>query len=165
MLISLINDHCINIIAIRHVMTYYPSKLHRVVIEQDYQTLLQLLSAGENPDTSGCIGNWIRGACVNKRTALHCASQRVDIRSIAILLMYGADPNCRDEDGYTPLHYACQQYPGNVSSKQLMQCVEVLVDYGANVRATTTLGELSPIAIAQRVDNDCCVQLLNNYCK
>lgn len=146
-------------------MTYYPSKLHKAVTQEDHKLLFRLLSTGEHPDTSGCIGNWVRGACVSKRTALHCSSQRCDIRSIVILLMSGANPNCRDEDGYGPLHYVCQQYPGNVANKQLLQCVEVLVDYGADVRAKTSLGALSPVEIAKRVDNNCCVQLLNNYCK
>ena len=162
MLIILINDHH------RHnhvIMTYYPSKLHKAVMEENYKLLLQLLSNGEDSDASGCIGSWIRGACVNKRTALHCASQRSDIRSIAILLMFGANPNCRDEDGYTPLHYVCQQYPGNVSNKQLKQSVELLLDYGADARVKTIVGQLSPIAVAIRADNNCCVQILNNYCK
>lgn len=150
---------------IGHVMTHYPSELHRAVIDEDYKLLLQLLSTGHHPDTSGCIGSWIRGAWVNKRTALHCASQRGDIRSIVILLMGGANPNCKDEDGYTPLHYVCQQYPGNVARQQLVQSVEALVDYGADVRGRTTLGQLSPVEIAVRVDNTCYVQLLNNYCK
>ena len=144
-------------------MTYYPTKLHKAVIEEDYKSLLQLLSTGHDPDTSGCIGSWIRGACVNKRTALHCASQRGDIRSIVILLMGGANPNCKDEDGYTPLHYVCQQYPGKFVNQQ--RSIEVLVDYGGDVRAKTTLGQLSPVEIAARMDNNCCVQLLTDYCK
>lgn len=146
-------------------MAYYPSKLHEAVTAGDYKLLIQLLSSGENPDTSGCIGNWVRGACVNSRTALHCAAKRCDIRSIVILLMGGANPNCKDEDGYNPLHYVCQQYPGVIPNEQLLQSVQVLVDYGADVRAKTVLGQLSPIEIAERVDNNCCVQLLNTCCK
>ena len=134
-------------------------------MEEDYGLLLQLLSNGICPDISGCIGDWIRGACVNKRTALHCASIRGDIRSISILLMGGANPNCKDEDGYGPLHYVCQQYPGNIANKQLLQCIEILIDYGVDFRAKTTLGNLSPVEVAERVDNHCCVQLLNSYCK
>jgi len=146
-------------------MTYYPSKLHKAVTEENYKLLLQLLSTGEDPNISGCIGSWIRGACVNKRTALHCASKRGDIRSTVLLLMFRANPNCRDEDGYTPLHYVCQKYPGSIPNKQLCQCVEVLIDYGADIRARTTLGQLTAVDIARRVDNVWCVQLLNNYCK
>ena len=159
----LINDHYYTR---DHVtMTYYPSRLHKAVIEQDHISLLHLLSTGLHPDTNGCIGNWIRGACVNKRTALHCAAQRGDIRSIVILLMGGADPNCKDEDGYGPLHYVCQQYPGNIANKQLVESVEALIDYGAHVRSRTSIGHHSPVELAERYDNNCCVQLLNKYCK
>ena len=164
MSIVLINDHYT--IYLDHVtMTYYPSRLHKAVIEEDHKLLLHLLSTGHHPDTNGCIGNWVRGACVNKRTALHCASQRSDIRSIVILLMAGANPNCKDEDGYGPLHYVCQQYPGNIANKQLLQSVQVLIDYGADVRARTIIGQLLPVEIAERYDNNCCVQLLNYYCE
>ena len=150
-----------------HVMDpYYPSKLHKAVMEDDYNSLTQLLSSGEDPDTSGCIGSWIRGACVVNRTPLHCASQRGNIRSAVILLMGGANPNCTDDDGYTPLHYVCQQYPGSVANQQLLiQIVEALVDYGGDFRAKTTLCRLSPVDIAERMDNKCCVKLLSNYCE
>ena len=82
-----------------------------------------------------------------------------------ILLMGGADPNCKDEDGYGPLHYVCQQYPGNIANKQLVESIEVLIDYGAHVRARTSIGHHSPVELAERYDNNCCVQLLNKYCK
>ena len=145
---------------------YYPSELHKAVMEDNYNSLAQLLSVGEDPDTSGYIGSWIRGACVSKRTPLHCASQRGNIRSAVILLMGGANPNCTDDDGYTPLHYVCQQYTGSdANQQQLMQIVEALVDYGGDVRAKTTLCRLSPVNLAERMDNKCCVQLLNNYCE
>lgn len=154
-----------NVTRHHEIMTHYPSKLHKAVMETNHSLLLQLLSNGEDPNVIGCIGNWIRGACINNRTPLHCASKRGDIRSIVILLTFRADPNCRDEDGYTPLHYVCQQYPGIIPNEELLHSLEVLVDYGADVRAKTTLGQLSPIEVAERCDNVCCVQLLTSYCK
>ena len=147
----------------RHeIMTHYPTDIHKAVEERNYDRLSALLESGANPSTSGCIGDWIRGACVNNRTALHCASQRTDIRSVVTLLKWQANPNCQDDDGYTPLHYVCQKYPDN--SKSEVKCLEALVDYGANIRITTN-SNLSPRDVARRMGNDACVHLLNTYCK
>ena len=144
-------------------MTHYPTDLHKAVKERNYPRLSSLLESGANPGVSGCIGDWIRGACVNNRTPLHCASQRTDIRSTVILLMWSANPDSKDDDGYTPLHYVCQKYPdGNNNSD--VKCVEALVDYGADIR-TLTYSNLSPLDIAKRIGNDACVQLLSTHCE
>jgi len=145
-------------------MTHYPTDLHKAVEEQNYSRLSFLLESGADPGVSGCIGDWIRGACVNNRTPLHCASQRTDIRSTVILLMWRANPDCKDDDGYTPLHYICQKYPDDNNSTSEVKCAEALVDYGADIRILTN-SDLSPLDIAKRMGNDACVQLLNNHCE
>ena len=144
-------------------MTHYPTDLHKAVEERNYPRLSSLLESGANPSVSGCIGDWIRGACVNNRTPLHCASQRIDIRSTVILLMWRANPDSKDDDGYTPLHYVCQKYPDDNKNSEV-ECVEALVDYGADIRALTS-SSLSPLDVAKRMGNDACVQLLNIHCE
>ncbi len=85
--------------------------------------------------------------------------------SIRLLLVHGADPNARDEDGYTPLHYVCQIYsPGVGMCDGVRKCVESLIDFGADVRAETN-SRCTPRDLAQRQNNTVCLEAVNNYCK
>lgn len=43
-----------------------------------------------------------------KRTPLHIATSLGKTNIIKILIEKGADPNCKDDEGATPLHYASQ---------------------------------------------------------
>ncbi|XP_017775114.1 PREDICTED: transient receptor potential channel pyrexia [Nicrophorus vespilloides] len=71
---------------------------------------------------------------LDQRTALHAAvgkaARSYDI--IEILINWGADVNCKDQYGYTPLHIA--------ALNELSQCVEVLIYNGADVTAKSKFG-------------------------
>lgn len=59
------------------------------------------------------------GACL-----IHLAAGLGDVSTTRLLLSKGADPNCRDTKGLTPLHYCA-------SSNKLMPA-QLLIDHGAD---------------------------------
>lgn len=68
----------------------------------------ELLEAGAKPDSVTRDG----------RNVLFAANHPDAIR---LLVQYGADVNCVDVHGYTPLHYACKHYrPGVIAA--LLEC-------------------------------------------
>ena len=118
------------------------------------------------------------------RTALHHAVQTASVKLVKLLSDRGADVNRKTGDGYTtPLHCAlcapflqCIVEPPNSTTltTQLGRgaaIVRILIDRGANVRATTKLGKtpedlavgggdmavlaLVRAAVKRRVEGDC----------
>jgi ankyrin repeat protein len=88
-------------------------RLHEAVMEGDYEltrTLLQTCDINEADDNLG------------GRTALHLAAIRGRADLMSLLLSHGADATVSDNQGNTALHWCGHE-----------DCVELLVDYGANV--------------------------------
>ena len=130
----------------------------------DTERLRSLLQQGCSPDTTGGIVCWLRGASeFQKRTPLHYAAKGGHSSCIRLLLLYGADPNCRDEDGYTPIHYVCQFYNpwarGPGKADEVCRCLRHLLDFGADYR-TTTNSNYTPMELARRHKNSVCVNEL-----
>ena len=139
--------------------------LHKAASEGDTSTLQQLLKEGHSPSTTGGTTCWLRGASeIHTRTPLHYAAKHGHLDCIRLLLKYGADPNSRDGDGYTPLHYLCQVYkPGRDRHDNLRQCVSSLVLCGADIRAKTNSGK-TPSEIAETQRNHICREAIEKQC-
>ncbi|KAF3917721.1 Ankyrin-1 [Dactylellina cionopaga] len=112
----------------------------------------------------------------NDLTALALAVKRGNIKTVALLLQYGANPNLKCSsfaDDRTPLHEACRQgnfeivhyllryradptaATGNFATTPLHEIAEsgyifgdVLVDWGANINARKKHNENTPLHIA-----------------
>jgi cytohesin len=67
------------------------------------------------------------------------AVRRGDVQEVARLLAAGADPNVKDLDGHTPLHYAAEQCRADIA--------ELLLKHGADPNARDNQGE-TPLHIA-----------------
>ena len=139
--------------------------LHKAASEGDRATLQQLLEEGHSPNTTGGTSCWLRGASeIPTRTPLHYAAKYGHLDCIRLLLKYGADPNSKDGDGYTPLHYLCQLYnPHQDHHDSLYQSVTSFVQCGADFRAKTNSGK-TPLEIAQTQKNRICQQAIEEQC-
>ena len=140
--------------------------LHQAASDGDTATLQQLLENGHSPKVRGGTSCFLRGASdLHTRTPLHYAAKHGHLNCIRLLLKYGADPNSKDGDGYTPLHYLCQVYnPGQDCRDNLRQCVTSLVQCGADLRAETNSGK-TPLDIAKTQKNTICQEAIENKCR
>ena len=133
--------------------------------EGDTERLRSLLKRGESPDTTGGVVCWLRGASeFQKRTPLHYAAKSGHPDCMKLLLLYGADPNCTDEDGYTPIHYVCQMFKpiGRQKAEDICRCLKYLIDFGADIRARTK-SSYTPMELALRHKNSECANELQKH--
>jgi len=89
---------------------------------------------------------------INKRLML--ASVVGDAESVEMLLKNGANPNYRDKDGWTPLHYAA--YRGRVD------VAELLIKHGAEINAKDNDGA-TPLHLAAQKGHVDVAELLIKY--
>jgi ankyrin repeat protein len=80
------------------------------------------------------------------------AAQQADREAVRALLKQGVDVNAAQGDGMTALHWA--------ASKDDVQMAEMLLYAGANVRATTRIGGITPLSIAAQNGNGPIVEAL-----
>ena len=81
---------------------------------------------------------------------------------VEVLLLHGADPNARNEKGWTALHIAAG---ANDTTPWFEDTIQILLDHGADIDARTDDDEkLTPLMIASRNEwEDNIKTLLNNY--
>jgi hypothetical protein len=84
-------------------------------------------------------------SCSGKRTALIEAAVREHAEAVAFLLSQGAAVDATDDNGFTALHWACQQ--GNVV------IATSLLDQRANVSARTSRTDRTPVHLAAEQSN------------
>ena len=139
--------------------------LHKAASDGDTDSLQQLLEDGHDPMARGGPTCWLRGASdPHSRTPLHYAAKHGHLLCVRLLLKHGADPNSKDDDGYTPLHYLCQVYnPGPERHDNLRLCVESLIRCGGDVGARTNGGRC-PLDIARIQKNRVCEKALWQQC-
>jgi ankyrin repeat protein len=76
-----------------------------------------------------------------------------DYNKVRLAINFGADVGAKDNDGWTPLHFACLD--------DNLECAELLLDRGADVEAKTDDG-WTPLHFA---DDDEMEALLKKYIK
>ena len=132
--------------------------LHQAAFNGDASTLQQILEQGHPPDIVGGVVCWLRGAYeVPNRTPLHYSAKRGHLRCIRLLLRHGANPNARDYDGYTPVHYVCQIHnPDDNIHDVIQQCLWSLIEFGADTKLRTKSGH-TPLDIAKQQKNAVCI--------
>ena len=74
-----------------------------------------------------------------RRSALHYAALANDTEGVRELVASGEDPNATDADGFTPLHFAAQEWS--------LGAAEVLLEHGALVDAVNLAGN-TPLFVA-----------------
>ncbi|KAF1660674.1 Ankyrin repeat and SOCS box protein 10, partial [Aptenodytes patagonicus] len=101
----------------------------------------------------------LRGAAVNfapgGKTALHEACAAASTDCVRLLLSFGADPEAVSEDGYKPLHLC--------KSPDSIECVQQLLQHGANVNSRTEEEDDTALHVAARHGLTDHVQLLLHY--
>lgn len=140
---------------------HWSHELHQAASNGDPVNLQHLLEQGYPPDTEGGLVCSLRGASeLNTRTPLHYSAKEGHLQCLRLLLQYGANPNVRDNDGYSPIHYVCQIHnPSADISKNVRLCLQSLEEFGADTKARTNSGH-TPLTLARQHRNKTCVNHL-----
>lgn len=88
-----------------------------------------------------------------------------DTEVVESLLQNGANPNAYDDNGQTCLHNLLRNVPKSVTaSKDRLGCLKLLIDYGANVNATTHDPMLyTPLMLAAKYNSNASLMLLLHH--
>lgn len=146
---------------------HWSHQIHQAASDGDHTLLQHLLEQGTPPDTIGGALCWLRGASETcTRTPLHHAAKNGRIECVRLLLKYGADPNARDGDGYSPVHYVCQIHnpKSDGDKKGVWLCLTSLVELGGYTKLRTKSGH-TPAMLAHQQKNAVCTKELQKQGK
>lgn len=103
------------------------------------------------------IGRWI----IAGDTALHIAAAAHNVEAAKMLIVAGADVNCRNRHGHTPLQSAAAGNPlcATWSPQEQAETVAALVAAGANPNGTDKRG-VAPLHVAVRTRSAAAVHAL-----
>ena len=109
----------------------------------DIAVIPALLDAGADPNLmrswkSNTVISALRDTKPNPERLL-AAANGDNLRTVVIQLLVGADPNAKDAEGFTPLHYAA--VPLHI------KIVELLLSSGANPNARDNSANLTPLEL------------------
>jgi hypothetical protein len=90
---------------------------------------------------------------VDGETALHAVVYRSKVRSTALLLQRGANPNALGLDEWSPLHYASKNHQHQID------IIELLIEHGGNPNTTNKDGD-TPLHVAFKNYNLATIPLL-----
>lgn len=106
--------------------------LQKAAFEGDLGRVKQEIQKGGPVDQVSPYKGW---------TALHAAAHAGSLEVAQFLLVKGADPQIRDERGYTPLHNcgnsAAKEHPTVESEKRRAQIAKLLIEKGVEVDERT----------------------------
>jgi ankyrin repeat protein len=117
----------LNLLCERHRYTYYNSAITRLIE--------WLLQAGADPDIASTKGT----------LPVHSIAKEWGESDLLKLLITTSNINCRDEDGYTPLHLVCKQ---NDKVKD-MDAIEWLLQAGADPNIPSCYGDMPIHAVTK----------------
>jgi len=125
-------------------------RLEHAVEQGDYEKARTALEAGADPDYVSGDMRW---------TPLHASIMPLGSpRLVGLLLKHGADPNGQDDDGMTPLHWAC----GLAGEPEMVEIVELLLTHGASVDRTDSDGR-TPVEHAKEGGFHAVLKLIHEY--
>ncbi|KAL2864836.1 ankyrin repeat-containing domain protein [Aspergillus lucknowensis] len=106
-----------------------------------HSTVRLLLERGADPNVASLQG---------REAALHVATKDSDVKSVELLLKYGAEVNIQDRHGHSPLHNAARTwYTRKLFARQREKIIQLLLERGADVLATDSHGD-TPLIISRR---------------
>lgn len=108
-----------------------------------YETARYLLKAG------AAVNSQSKNAL--QATAIQSAAAANHLELVDLLIANGADPNCREQNGYTPLHAAAQN--GN------LDMIRALIFGGADLDARSNDGKM-PVDVALEANQEEAAKLL-----
>jgi len=117
-----------------------PSPLHDALQKRDYDVALKAMVAQQDIDAVARDQHGVGSPplCLASQDTTADAYDMVK----ALVVTYGADPNARDDSGFTPLHHA--------SAAGTLAVVELLLENGADVNAVNELinKKMTPLYMA-----------------
>lgn len=138
---------CVGFLGFRFLNPSLEGQMRHAVEVGDVDSVVSLLHRGASVNTRCAVGSDINTQWARP---IHIAAARGDVKVLRALLNYGADPDSRDSSGETPM----MSIAGVQSVSAHFRCMDVLLDYGADLEAKRALDEATAYWIAAHCGNE-----------